>query len=52
MVNGSSKMNEHDWPVHGIIKTFANGFKFWSITHLIGELYEVKLKLPPPNLPY
>ena len=46
------KRIEHDWPVHGIIKTFANGLKFWSRKHLIEELYEVKLKLPPPNLPY
>ena len=25
-------------------QTFANGFKFWSRTYLIEELYEVKIK--------
>ena len=50
MVNGLSKMSWTWKASPSNYQTFANGFKIWSRTHLIEELDEVKLKLPPPPL--
>ena len=52
MVNGLSKWIEHDWQVHRIIKHLQMALSFGLEQNLIEELYEVKLKLPPPSLPY